>query len=258
MAEPHILLSREDGLVVVRLNRPDNMNSLSSEMLDIFSDQVAPLANDPATRAILIIGTGRAFCAGADVGALNPDRTESAEDGMRRAHTWLKAIRNANAIVVTAVNGAAAGAGFGLALVGDVVLASTKAFFKPGFTALGVAADYGLAWSLPKAVGAVRASDILFSDRRVQSNEALRIGIVARLLEPDTFEEEAFAFARKMAGASAGALLSKKLLRVGDADGFAALLDAEAVLQSRAFMTQDFKEGVAAFLEKREAKFTGR
>jgi 2-(1,2-epoxy-1,2-dihydrophenyl)acetyl-CoA isomerase len=184
-------------------------------------------------------------------------RDETA-DAMRTTHGWLTGLRLGDAILVTAVNGAAAGAGFGLALLGDVVLASESAFFKPGFTDLGVAADFGLGWTLPRAAGEARAAEILFSDRRVPAEEAHRLGFVSRVLPAEGFGEAALAFARQMAAAPFGASLTKRLLRRADAAGFAAYLDAEAEAQADAFGSEDFREGVAAFMAKRRPQFNGR
>jgi 2-(1,2-epoxy-1,2-dihydrophenyl)acetyl-CoA isomerase len=170
----------------------------------------------------------------------------------------VKALRMSHAILVTGVNGAAAGGGFGLALMGDVVLASESAFFKAGFTDLGLAADFGLGWSLPRAIGEPRAAEILFSDRRVPAEEAHKLGFVSRLLPAEGFGEAALAFARKMAGVPYAARLTKRLLRLRDAAGLADYLDAEAEAQAEAFATEDFREGVAAFAEKRPAEFKGR
>jgi 2-(1,2-epoxy-1,2-dihydrophenyl)acetyl-CoA isomerase len=176
---------------------------------------------------------------------------------MAAAHGWVKALRSCEKLVITAVNGAAAGGGFGIALLGDIVLASSAAFFKAGFTDLGVAADYGLAWTLPRAVGDIRAAEILFSDRRVSAEEALSLGLVSRLIEAASFEAEALAFARKLAAAPRGAQITKRLLRLAEQEAFARFLEGEAEGQVEAFQSRDFAEGVAAFREKRPARFRG-
>jgi 2-(1,2-epoxy-1,2-dihydrophenyl)acetyl-CoA isomerase len=258
---PHLRIEREGPLLVLRMNRPAQLNALSTEMRATFANDVAPLAADPELRAILLTGEGRAFCAGADVGGMGgrgQATREEAGAAMRVTHGWLKALRTSHAIFVTAVNGAAAGGGFGLALMGDVVLASEAAFFKAGFTDLGLAADFGLGWTLPRAVGEPRAAEILFSDRRVGAEEAHQLGVVSRLLPAEGFAEAALAFARQMAAAPYAARLTKRLLRQRDAAGLAAYLDAEADAQAEAFQTADFREGVAAFSEKRRPRFEGR
>jgi 2-(1,2-epoxy-1,2-dihydrophenyl)acetyl-CoA isomerase len=258
---PHLLVEREGPLLVLTLNRPAALNALSSEMLEGFRRVLLTPAQEPGVRAILLTGEGRAFCAGADIGGLGGDgpstRADTAE-GMRRAHDWVKALRMGDPILVTAVNGAAAGGGFGLALLGDIVLASESAFFKAGFTDLGVAADYGLGWTLPRAIGEPRAAEILFSDRRVPAEEAHRLGFVSRLLPAEGFADAARGFARQMARTPYGATLTKRLLRRREQAGFADYLDAEAEAQAEAFDSADFREGVAAFMGKRRPEFKGR
>lgn len=254
-----LILQQDGGLAILRLNRPQRLNALSAPILQGMAREIPRLVADPAVRAILITGTGRAFCAGGDVGSMGgPSDPAAAVAGMRACHAWLKALRAAEKLVVTAVNGAAAGAGFGLALIGDVVLASQDAFFKAAFSRLGAAADYGLGFTLPRAVGEVRAGEILFSDRRVPAAEALDLGLAARVLPAETFAADSLEFAREMARTSRGAQLTKRLLRLGEAEAFALYLEAEAQAQAEAFASQDFREGVAAFAENRPPSFSGR
>ncbi|MDB5453556.1 MAG: enoyl-CoA hydratase [Caulobacteraceae bacterium] len=256
---PPLLITREPGLVVARLNRPERLNALSFDMQAMFADEIVPLARDPEVRVVMLIGEGRAFCAGGDVSGMggSSDR-DSAVAGMRKAHAWLTGLRMSDAIVICAVNGVAAGGGFGLALMGDVVMASDAASFKAGFTALGVAADFGLAWTLPRAVGQVRAREILLGERRIGAAEALAIGLVAQVFPAADFEAEALATARRLAKGPLAMGLTKRLLNHEDAQGLAAYLEAEAQTQATAFASEDFKEGVAAFMGKRPADFKGR
>jgi 2-(1,2-epoxy-1,2-dihydrophenyl)acetyl-CoA isomerase len=258
-SDDELVLEEDGGLAILRLNRPLRLNALSARILERMAAEVPRLVSDPSVRAILITGTGRAFCAGGDIGVMGgPSDPEAIVAGMRAPHVWLKALRSAEKPVITAVNGAAAGAGFGLALVGDLVVASETAFFKAAFSQLGAAADYGLAFTLPRAVGGVRAAEILFGDRRVSAQEALEIGLINQVLSAETFEAESLEFARGVARSSRGAQLTKRLLRCGEADAFAKYLEAEAQAQAEAFASEDFREGVAAFRESRTAVFRGR
>lgn len=258
MSEPAILFSRQGGLLTVQLNRPDRLNALSGEMMDLFEAHLLPATTDPDVRAILITGSGRAFCAGGDIGAMGrgPDR-DTSRDSMRRMHRWLAALRASHAIVITAANGAAAGGGFGLAMISDILVASESAFFKAGFTSLGVAIDYGLGWTLPLAVGAQRAAEIIFSERRVGAEEALRIGMVARLFPEHSFRDDAGTFAAAIANAPWAARVSKQLLHFRHPE-FLRYLEAEAEGQADAFQTADFREGCAAFAAKRPPHFEGK
>src|SRR5438094_2298663 len=186
-----------------------------------------------------------------------PADREKILDGMRSYHPWLKALWTSEKLVITAVNGVAAGGGFGLALIGDVILASEDSSFKCAFTSLGAAPDYGLGFTLPRSVGAVRAADILFNERRMSAREALEIGMVSQVLPAANFAAGAVEVARAMARLPRGAQLTKRLLRLESADAFARYLDVEAETQTEAFQSQDFAEGVAAFREKRAPVFRG-
>jgi len=271
VSERDLVIERRDGLVVLRLNRPGSLNAISAQMADDLHDLVPPLARDPTVRAILLTGAGRAFCAGADVTTMGSpnvrpvvdiDRSDSARErrkvGLARSHTWMKALRMSDAVLVTAVNGAADGGGFGMALLGDIVLASDAAFFKAGFTDLGVAADYGLGYTLPRAIGEPRAAEIIFSDRRVPAAEAFQLGFLSRLLPAEGFAEAALVFAEQMGRLPFGAKGTKGLLRLRDAEAFAAFLAVEAEVQADAFGSEDFREGARAFREKRRPTFQGR
>lgn len=258
-AHEELVLQQDEGLAILRLNRPERLNALSAGILHRLEVEVPRLMAAPEVRAILITGTGRGFCAGGDVGGMGgPSDPEAALAGMRTFHGWLTLLRCSEKLVITAVNGAAAGGGFGLAMIGDLVVASEAAFFKAAFTSLGAAADYGLGYTLPRAVGGVRAAEILFSDRRVTPREALDIGMISRVFPAETFAADALEFARGMARTPRGAQLTKRLLRFGEADAFARYLEAEAQAQAETFQSRDFREGVAAFRENRTAVFEGR
>lgn len=251
-----LIVEQEDGLAVLRLNRPERLNALGPGILERLASEVPRLIAAPDVRAILITGTGKAFCAGGDVGSMTgaPDR-DAILAGMRASHAWLKALWVSEKLVITAVNGVAAGGGFGFALIGDLILVSEAAFFKSAFSSLGAAPDYGLAFTLPRAVGAVRAAEILFGDRRIAAEEALAMGMISQILPAENFAAEALEIGRQMARLPLGAQLTKRLLRQGDADAFERFLETEAEAQTQAFQSRDFAEGVAAFQEKRAPNF---
>ncbi len=254
-----LIVQQKDGLAILQLNRPTRLNALSTNLLSRLSIEVPRLVASPEIRAIMLTGTGKGFCAGGDVGAMNgPTNTAATLAGMQSYHPWLTALWTSEKVVITAVNGVAAGGGFGLALIGDIVLASEDAFFKAAFTALGLAADFALAFTLPRIVGTARAADILLNDRRIPAQDALAMGIVSRTFPAQTFASDALEVALTMARTSRGALLTKRLLRFEQAETFARYLEAEARTQTDAFQSQDFREGVAAFRERRPPVFTGR
>lgn len=260
MGDPNdeLVVQQDEGLAILRLNRPERLNAVSLSIVRRMEAEVARLVASADVRAIMITGTGKAFCAGADVGGMGrPSDPRDTLAGMRAYHPWLKALRQSEKLVISAVNGVAAGGGFGLAMIGDLIVASETSFFKAAFTDLGAAADYGLAFTLPRAVGSVRAAEILLSDRRVSAREALAMGLISRLFPVESFSADALEFARAMARTSRGAQLTKRLLRVQESDAFAHYLEAEAQAQAEAFQSRDFLEGVAAFQQKRPAVFQG-
>lgn len=253
-----LVVEQQDGLVILRLNRPERLNALSAGLLARLAAEVPRVMAAPDVRAIMITGTGKAFCAGGDVGSMaGPADREAILEGMRSYHPWLKALWASDKLVITAVNGVAAGGGFGLALIGDLILASEESSFKCAFTSLGAAPDYGLGFTLPRMVGAVRAAEILFSDRRITARAAFELGMVSRVLPAEGFAEEALQIAGDMARLPRGAQLTKRLLRLESADAFARYLEVEAETQTEAFQSADFAEGVAAFREKRAPVFRG-
>lgn len=253
-----LIVEQDEGLAILRLNRPERLNALSPGLLKRMEIEVLSLVSASHVRAIMITGTGRAFCAGGDVGSMSgPANAEAALAGMRSYHPWLTALWTSEKLIVTAVNGAAAGGGFGIAMMGDLIVASEDAFFKAAFTTLGIAADFGLAFTLPRLVGATRAAEILFNDRRVAAREALAMGMITRVFPTETFAADALEVARTMARTSRGAQLTKRLLRYDQADAFARYLELEAQTQTESFQSQDFREGVTALRERRTPVFQG-
>ncbi|WP_114955109.1 enoyl-CoA hydratase/isomerase family protein [Sphingosinicella terrae] len=255
-----VVVERVDGVAVLRLCEPENRNALSAAIKERLQALVPALVDDPGVRCLLITGEGSAFCAGGDVRSL-VERQSPAEVRARlaRSYAWIAKLLNGETPVVTAVNGAAVGAGFGLAMLGDVVLASDAAWFMAGFGLIGAVADYGLARTLPRAVGALRAKDILLTGRRVDAAEAERIGLVSRIIPADRLHEEAMTAARAIAAGPSVALgLTKSLIGRAYEGGAEDFLRAEGYAQAMAFGTADHAEGVDAFLAKRRPTFEGR
>lgn len=259
--EPVLLRERRQGLVILRLNQPDRMNPLLPAVKHELSLAVDEFVRDPEQRCLLLTGTGRAFCAGGDVSTMLGEQpplavrarvTQSTDD-------WARTLMECEKPVVTAINGAAVGAGFAVALLGDVIIASEEAYFLPGFNAMGVAADLGLALTLPRAVGMPRAKNILMCNLRVTAAEAAGIGLVSETVPHDALELRAIEVGMQLAGAATVGLgLTKALLGMAYTDSLHNFFKAEGLAQATAFSTADRVEGASAFLEKRPPQFKGR
>lgn len=260
MTEPAVVIERQDAVAILRLSRPDTRNALDGEVKAALELHVPALIDDPAVRCLVITGSGRAFCAGGDIRSLAVTMTPAeTRQRMARSYGWIERLSEGEKPVVTAVNGAAVGAGFGLAMLGDIILAADDAWFMAGFGVIGAAADYGLARTLPRAIGMPRAKDLLLSGRRVNADEAATIGMVSRLVPTDRLQTEALALAQALAAApTVGLGLTKMLMQRGQDGSTASFLQQEGFAQATAFATADHAEGVRAFLDKRPPLFEGR
>ncbi len=253
-----VILERHGAVALLRLNEPKAMNALSASIKAALGRLLPDLLEDAAVRAIVLTGSGRAFCAGGDIRGMDERGAMATHRRMQANYRWLLPLLNAQKPVITAVNGAAAGAGFALALSGDFVLVAEDAKFRTGFFGIGAVPDLSLAYTLPRAVGMLRAKDILFSNRDIGAEEALRIGLASRVLAPEALLDAAMAQAASLAaGPTISYGLAKNLLQRAYSLPLEGFLEAEAAAQATAFGSDDFAEGVAAFRAKRKADFTG-
>ena len=258
--EPETPLRTEiaDGVATLTLNRPDALNALNSQLRRELSGALKAITRDEAVRSVVITGAGRGFCAGADL------RGGSGERDFRAVlsseyNPLIEAIRNLPKPVVAAVNGVAAGAGVGLALAADVVVASDQARFVPAFGRIGLVPDSGLARVLVRGVGRHRAFEILMGERQLGAGEAHDLGLVAAVVPADRLADAARELAQRLAeGPTMSIGLTKRLLNAAEDESLADQLKAEAALQDLAGRSEDHAEGVAAFAEKRDPRFTGR
>jgi 2-(1,2-epoxy-1,2-dihydrophenyl)acetyl-CoA isomerase len=250
--------SRDGGVLTITLNRPDVLNALNAAMhrglLAAFKE-----ARDDEVRAVVVTGAGRGFCVGQDL----TEFRESAGDigGRLRAsyHPTILGLRGLEKPVVAAVNGAAAGAGLSLALACDLRLAADSATFVPAFINIGLVPDSGCSYFATRLLGYARAFEWLTSGRRLTAAEAQAWGLVSEVVEADALAARAAALAAELVALpTRGIALTKRLLDHAQTATLEEQLEREAQLQTAATQTEDFREGVAAFLEKRPPDFKGR
>lgn len=254
-------LEFQDRVAVLRFNHPEVMNAIGAQMLEDFSEALGEISN-PANgaRALLLTGEGRGFCAGANLQDEGRERRRGgAGDGLRSTyHPILLTLRDLDMPIVTAVNGAAAGVGMSFAVMGDIVCASKNAFFLQAFARIGLVPDGGSTFMLPRLVGWGRALELSMLAERLPAEKAEQWGLVNRLFEDnEALLSGAMDIASRLARGPRSLTLIRKAYWNTWHNAFEQQLDLEAQLQNQAGRSADFAEGVQAFLEKRDAKFSG-
>lgn len=250
-----------DGIATITLNRPERLNALTFEVYAELRDTFVALEMRPSVRVVTLTGAGKGFCSGGDVeqiiGELLSRDTKALLEFTRMTGALIRNIRALRKPVVAAINGVAAGAGAVIALACDFRVASERASLAFLFTKVGLAgADMGAAYLLPRVVGLARATEILFLGDRIAADDALRLGLVTRVVAPERLAEETDALARRLAAGPAFALgMTKELLNQELDIGFGAAIEAEAEGQALCMQGADFKEGYAAFIGRRPPRF---
>ena len=260
---PPLRVERDGGVAIITLDRPDVLNAFDEALTTSLGVAVADAGRDAGIRCVVITGAGRAFSAGQDLRDRAAALAQGAElhlgdELRRRYHPVVTAIREMRKPVVAAVNGIAAGAGFGLAVCCDIRVAAESATFRAAWSKVGLVPDAASAYFLPRLVGWGRAVDIVFGGEPIASAEALRIGLATRVWPDVEFADRWRAYARDLAaGATEAYALTKEGLNAAWDHRLRDFLEVEASLQDRAGRSTDYAEGVRAFLEKRPAKLTG-
>lgn len=254
-----VLLTVEGAVATVTLNRPAALNALTIPMKERLLAILGDVGANSAIRAVVLTGAGRAFCAGQDLRErLAPDAPPLRDELELRYNPIVRALRSMPQPVIAAINGVAAGAGASLAFACDLRIAAEGASFTLAFGRIGLVPDSGATWTLPRLVGAARAAEILLVGDPVTAAEALRIGLVSRVVPPEDLAAEAAGLAARLAaGAPLATTLTKRLLRAAADHDLDAALAAEASAQGQAGSSLDHAEGLAAFIEKRVPRFTG-
>ncbi|MFE1105664.1 enoyl-CoA hydratase/isomerase family protein [Streptomyces rochei] len=263
-----VLYEVSDGLATITLNRPEAMNALNIETKVALRDAVRSAAADEAVRAVLLTAAGeRAFCVGQDlkehIGLLSADRETGSGQTMStvREHynPIVRALAGARKPVVAAVNGVAAGAGFGFALAADYRIVADTASFNTSFAGVALTADSGISWTLPRVVGPGRATDLLLFPRTVKAQEAYELGIANRVVPAAELRAEAEKVARALAeGPTVAYAALKESVAFALTHSLDEALEKEDELQSRAGSSEDHAIAVRAFVEKEKPRYLGR
>jgi len=256
-----VLVAIEGGIARITLNRPDRLNALDHNLAVALATTLEGLERDPTLRAVTLMGAGRMFMAGGDITVFKRagnDAPKVIGELIDLFHRIIRAIRRLNAPVVAGVHGAAAGGAVGLALACDFVIASEDASFVPAYTKLGTSPDGGTTWSVTRLLGPQRALEWLMLGEAIDARTAKEMGLVFRVVPKDALAGEVDALARRIASGPPTAQASlKHLIDQSLHSSLDAQLDAERAGFVRAAGTADFREGVSAFLERRQPQFTG-
>jgi 2-(1,2-epoxy-1,2-dihydrophenyl)acetyl-CoA isomerase len=259
-SQPVLLDRFKNGVLTLTLNRPERLNALNGALIEALAAGIKRAGTDPECRAVLITGAGRGFCAGADLanrafapGDARPDLGQALEKGL---NPIIRGIRNLPKPVVCAVNGPAAGAGANIALACDIVLAAKSAQFLQAFARIGLIPDAGGTFVLPRLVGDARARALMMLAEPIAAEQAQAIGMIYRAVDDEDLMGESHTVAERLAAASTHALgLVKRALAASPTNSLDAQLDLERDLQREAGASDDYMEGVRAFLDKRPANF---
>ncbi len=254
-----LIITQNNGVCELRLNRPEVFNSFNKAMAMALQDALDACENDPTVRAIVITGEGKAFCAGQDL-AEATDPNGPALDSIVREHynPIIRKIRAIEKPVIAAVNGVAAGAGANIALACDITFAKESASFIQAFSKIGLIPDSGGTYFLPRIVGTQKALALMMTGDKVGAKEAEAMNMIYKAVEDDAFGTTVQAFAENLAKMPTRGLgLTKKAVNASLSNSLDTQLDMEEKLQTEAGQSYDFKEGVAAFLEKRKPVFKG-
>jgi 2-(1,2-epoxy-1,2-dihydrophenyl)acetyl-CoA isomerase len=259
----HINVTDDGGITTIMLNRPEKLNALAGHMRRDLAEALEAAGSDRNVRVVVITGAGRSFCAGGDVRAMaeliEQKDTEEFSRLLGSARRVISAIRHMTKPVVASINGPASGAGFNLALACDLRIASSDATFSQSFAKVGLHPDWGGTYFLPRLVTPNKACELFFLGDTLTAEDALRLGIVNFVVEPAALEAETRKLAERLRAAPAiSVAAAKQAVYLSQGAEIEEMLRYETEAQLRCFQSEDGREGVNAFLEKREPKFTGK
>ncbi len=255
----NILLSIENKVATITLNRPDVFNAFNEEQSYELQDALKLVTRNNEVRVVIITGAGKAFCSGQDLKAIAGSKNRSLSDSLyKRYNPIIKAMREMPKPIICKLNGVAAGAGCSIALACDFIVASEKASLIEVFVNVGLVLDSGSSYFLPRIVGSQRAFEMATMASKISAQQALELGMVNRVFDAENIDAETQSIADFYANAPTKAIgLMKKMLNKSSYSDLETMLQYEAYCQEIAGNSDDYKEGVAAFNEKRKANFTG-
>ena len=260
VAAPVILRARTGAVLILTLNRPERLNALTGELLDALTAALLDAADDESVRSIVITGAGRAFCSGQDLkaGLENGSGIDVRRELAEHYTPAIRAMRNMPKPVIAAVNGPAAGAGFSLALAADLRIAAESASFVMAFVRIGLIPDAGSTYFLPRLIGPARAAELMMLGDPIDAQRAHAIGLVGRVVPDPELLRVAGEIAGRLAAGPRSVAYIKEALSLSAGNDLEAQLAVEERLQEQAVASEDFFEGVGAFLQKRPPLFRGR
>lgn len=255
----NILCEITGGIATITLNRPDNLNSLNMQMVNELYDAINKIRSNAIIRCVVLTGAGRGFCAGAD---LNSDIIESPTEVTKmlreRVNPIIKALMEMEKPSIAAVNGAAAGAGCGLALACDLAIAKESAYFYLAFVTIGMVPDAGSSYFLPRLVGPKKAMEMALLGEKISAIDAWRMGMINRAVPDLEFNSEVVKLASRLSSGPLAQNLIKNMFSKSLDNTLDKCLEMEAVFQGSAAVSEDAREGIGAFVQKRGAVFKGR
>jgi 2-(1,2-epoxy-1,2-dihydrophenyl)acetyl-CoA isomerase len=264
MADEVILTSVSDRVATLTLNRPEKLNALSEDLSRRSIEVLTEWGRDPEIGAIVVTGAGRAFCAGGDVSNMGREgearlTLEQRVDRLRVSHQFPWLLHSLPKVTIAAVNGFAMGAGLGICLACDLRIAAEPAKFGTAYAKVGLGGDYGVTWMLTHLAGPAKAKELFFTADIIDAAEALRIGLVNRVVAPDALAAHVQEFAARIAhGPQTSFRYMKANVNLATMTDFRTMLDREPETHLRCAMTEDHREGVRAFMEKRAPTFRGK
>ena len=259
----HVTLDFDGAVAVLKLDHQEVMNAVSMDMLGGLSDALDSIDDRrDEVRCLVLTGAGRAFCTGANLQGRNnqkPGKSNAGQSLEIGFHPFLRRLRRLHCPIVTAVNGPAAGAGMSFALMGDMILCARSSYFLQAFRRIGLVPDCGSTWLLPRLIGKARSVELSLMGEKLPAEKALEWGLVNRVHDDAALMDEAMKLAHDLANGPTVALAGiRKMYWDSPENSYEEQLNLEFQLQRLAGATEDFKEGVTAFLEKRPAKFKGK